>query len=316
MTAPVISVKDLYKKFGNFYALNGATFDLEGGRIHGFVGPNGAGKTTTMKIIMGAIRPSAGTAFVKNYEVGSVEAKKLLGYSPEFPSFYQDMTALEYLVYMSLLGRVSYREACYRAEDLLDLMGLRSFRDKKVAKFSTGMKKKVGLAQAMIHDPEILLLDEPTANLDPTSRMDIIDSLKALVEEKKITLMISSHVLSELEQIITDVTLIDKGKIVRQGPISEIAKNINRGQFILATSDNAKMSAWLYDAPFVYSVTDLGNGKLKVVVEDENEFKKFVISKAAQEGIVINHMAEDAMSLESIYKTIIMEGGNSGEGNI
>ena len=137
-----------------------------------------------MKMIMGAIRPTAGTGHVMNYEIGSVEAKKLLGYSPEFPAFYSDMTALEYLVYMALLGRVNYREACYKAEDLLDIMGLRSHRDKKVIKFSTGMKKKVGLAQAMIHDPSILLLDEPTANLDPTSRMDIIGSLKALVEEK------------------------------------------------------------------------------------------------------------------------------------
>lgn len=316
MSIPVISINNLVKKFGNFYAVNGATFEIMGERIHGFVGPNGAGKTTTMKMIMGAIIPTSGSGTVMGHEIGSVEAKKLLGYSPEFPAFYSDMTALDYLIYMALLGRIGYREACYKADEMLEIMGLREQKDKKVTKFSTGMKKKVGLAQAMIHDPSILLLDEPTANLDPSARMDIIDNLKTLVEERKLTVVISSHVLSELEQIITDVTLINKGKILRQGTVSEIGKDIKRGHYIIETSDNARMSSWIYDMTSVFSVSELGKNRLKVITDDGDELKRFIIARAYQEDILIHHISEDKMTLENIYKSIFVEGVSTDESNI
>lgn len=316
MNNDVISINNLSKKFGDFYAVNNATFGIEGGRIHGFVGPNGAGKTTTMKMIMGSIIPTSGSGTVMGHEIGSVEAKKLLGYAPEFPSFYSDMTALEYLIYMASLGRVGYKEACYKAEDLLDSMGLRDHRDKKVAKFSTGMKKKVGLAQAMIHNPAIMLLDEPTANLDPTSRIDIIEGLKALVKDKNITLLISSHVLSELEQIITNVTLIDRGRIVKQGVVAEIGHEMQRTHYIIGTTNNARISELLYQMPFVISVKEVNADKIEVITDNPEELIKYVMTQGFNEKILINHFSEDNMSLENIYKNVFMEGGKINESNI
>ena len=183
----IIKVEQMNKFFGSFKAIDDLSFELEGGKIYGIIGPNGAGKST---------------------------AKKLMGYSPEFPNFYSDMSCLEYLVYMGQLSNLDFDTAVKRALELLDEFGLLEHKLKKVAKFSTGMKKKVGLIQAMLHDPEVLLLDEPTANLDPTSRSEIIQTLKKLVSQRKMTVLISSHVLSELEMIIDHVVMINKGNVV------------------------------------------------------------------------------------------------------
>ena len=174
----IIKVEQMNKFFGSFKAIDDLSFELEGGKIYGIIGPNGAGKSTTMSLLMGLIFPSSGSGAIKGYPLGSNEAKKLMGYSPEFPNFYSDMSCLEYLVYMGQLSNLDFDTAVKRALELLDEFGLLEHKLKKVAKFSTGMKKKVGLIQAMLHDPEVLLLDEPTANLDPTSRSEIIQTLK------------------------------------------------------------------------------------------------------------------------------------------
>lgn len=351
-TASAIEFKNIYKKFGSFYALSGTSFNIERGTIHGFVGPNGAGKTTTMKILNGNIYPTSGEAYIYGNKAGTVEAKKNIGYAPEFPAFYSDMSALDYLIYMALLGRVSYKEACYKAEDLIDMLNLKAFRDKRIFKFSTGMKKKMGLAQAMIHDPAILLLDEPTANMDPTARMEIVEYLKYFVAEKKLTLLISSHVLSELEQIVTNVTLIDKGVILKQGSVEEIGNSIKLNNFIVSFSDNMKLLAALADSDLVKNAvweTDNGEklgwigkaaeldsenseeektlpenrvfieefaksvdvqaGEIKISTDNLPELKKLLVKVAYEQDMLINNMTEEQMSLENIYKTIIVKGG-------
>ena len=204
----LIRVEHINKYFGSFKAIDDISFELDGGKIYGIIGPNGAGKSTTMSILMGLVFPSSGSGIIKGYPLGSNDAKKLMGYSPEFPNFYSDMSCLEYLVYMAQLSGFNYDDAIKKSLILLEEFGLSNHKFKKVADFSTGMKKKVGLIQALIHDPEVLLLDEPTANLDPSSRSEIIHSLKKLVSQRKMTVLISSHVLTELETIIDHVILI------------------------------------------------------------------------------------------------------------
>lgn len=311
MSENAIEIKSLVKQFGKFRALDNLTISIEAGKIHGFVGPNGAGKTTTMKVISGALIPTSGFVSVKGFKAGTIDAKKLLGYAPEFPGFYSDMSGLDYLTFMGLACGLTYKEAIRKSMKLLDFMSLTAHKDKKVVKFSTGMKKKVGLAQAMIHDPEILLLDEPTANLDPTSRLEIMQDLKNLVSETKLTILISSHVLAELETLVTDVTLINKGALVLQGSMEVIRDEFRNGRFTLSTSNDSFMANALLEAGTINSVVTDEKGKLRIIAKDTDIFKKSVIKIAYENSISVNSISEEDVSLDSIYKSVILGKGDT-----
>ena len=243
----IIEANHINKKFGKFKALNDINLALEKGKIYGIIGPNGAGKSTTLSTIMGLVLPSSGHGSIKGHYFGSVEAKAIIGYVPEFPSFYSDMSCLEYLVYMGQLANLSYDESLTSSLKWIREFDLQEHMLKKVTKFSTGMKKKVGLIQALLANPEILLLDEPTANLDPTSRYEIILTLKKLVKQKEMTILISSHVLTELETIIDHVIMINKGSVIINQPLDIVLNQFNLKHVLVSCSNNEALIAYLKD---------------------------------------------------------------------
>lgn len=302
-----IETKNLVRNFGNIKAVSKLNMKVREGKIHGFVGPNGAGKTTTIKMLIGAVKPSRGTGAIKGQKIGSREARKIIGYAPEFPSFYSDMKAFDYLIYMARLSGISHKEACKRGINLLDSLGLIDFRNKKVAKFSAGMKKKMALAQAMIHKPEILILDEPTANLDPTARMNVIDTLKKQVSEYNLTVLVSSHILTELEILVDDVTLINKGEIVLQGEIDDIRKEFNKGRFVLNTSNDLRMNELLKEYTWISDIHEYEKGGLFIVTDKVEMLKKELVSILHKESILLNHFNRETISLDNIYKTMIQD---------
>ncbi|MDD4623893.1 MAG: ABC transporter ATP-binding protein [Bacilli bacterium] len=299
----IIEIKNLTKKFGDLIAVNNISIDLKPGKIYGFLGPNGAGKTTTMSMLCDLIIPTSGEAFVGGYKIGSIDAKKMLGYSPEFPSFYTDMNCMDYLIYMGELGGLSYELALKKSMELIEFMNLKDSMYKKVSNFSTGMKKKIGLAQAMIHDPKILMLDEPTANLDPTSRFEIINSLKRLVKEKNITLIISSHVLTELELIITDVIMINAGSLMFFGPLDDAKKLLHNDLLIIETSNNQL----IIDSINRINISDIkeDNGKLTISTNNLHEVKKELIKIAYENNIDIITLKDASVSLDEVYSKIL-----------
>lgn len=301
-----IEINNLTKNFGNLIAVDNFSITLEPGKIYGFIGPNGAGKTTTMSLIMNLIIATKGDAYAKGHKIGTLSAKKELGYSPEFPSFYTDMTCIDYMIYMGRLGGLSYRESVNKSLELLKFMDLENSMYKKVSNFSTGMKKKVGLAQAMIHDPSILLLDEPTANLDPTSRMELISTLKKLVEEKDLTLIISSHVLTELELIITDVIMIDKGKLIMSGPLEEVKKKFNSDVIFVSTSDNKLIKKILNKETFILEIEETDNG-LKITTENLGLTKKLLVKYAYEKDLIIDKISEYNISLDDVYRSLVVD---------
>lgn len=301
----IIETKNLTKRFGDLTAVDNLTISLEPGKIYGFLGPNGAGKTTTMSMIMDLIMPTSGEIFIEGHKSGTKEAKKLVGYSPEFPSFYTDINCIDYLTYMGELGGLSYNESLKKGMELIDFMNLKSSTYKKVSKFSTGMKKKVGLAQAMIHSPKILLLDEPTANLDPTSRMEIINSLKKLVKETNLTLVISSHVLTELELIITDVIMINSGKLVFFGPLEQAKNLLNNDLLILETSNNNFILDNLNKEHI--SNIDLIDNKVNISTSNILETKKQIIKLAYENNIDIITLMNANVSLEEVYSKMLTD---------
>ena len=302
----MIETQDLSKKFGEFVAVNRINLRVKKGTIHGFVGPNGAGKTTTMKMLVGAIKPSSGKAFIKGFEIGSIEARRIFGYSPENPKFYGSMSAYRYLVYMARVCGISRDDSGERARQLLEWLELKEFADKKIENFSAGMRQRLSLAQAMIHEPELLILDEPTANLDPAGRVSIINKLKELCKEKEITVFISSHILSELERMIDFVTIISHGQIIVESDIRTLKKKFAGKKYVLKTNKNALILRELKSRGLVSQawMDDKGNIHL-IALGDEELFRKKVTELILKCNASLEKFMLETSDLESVFMKLV-----------
>jgi ABC-2 type transport system ATP-binding protein len=227
----MIEVNNLVKKFGNFTAVNGISFTAESGQVTGFLGPNGAGKTTTMRILTGFAPPTEGSATVAGYDVfdQSKEVRRSVGYLPESVPLYRDMTAIGYLKYIAEIRGVKSRQA--RAMDVLNRVGLVSRAYSQIRTLSKGMRQRVGLAAALIHDPEVLILDEPTIGLDPIQVLELRDLISELGREH--TVMFSTHILSEAEQVCDRVVIINQVEVMAQGDPITLRRQMEQGARIL-----------------------------------------------------------------------------------
>jgi ABC-2 type transport system ATP-binding protein len=227
----MIEVQDLVKKYGGVTAVKGITFNAQPGQVTGFLGPNGAGKTTTMRILTGFLPPTSGKATVAGYDVfeQSMEVRKRVGYLPESVPLYRDMTALGYLMYLGEIRGIANRRD--KAIEVLERVQLTNRAESRIRTLSKGMRQRVGLAQALLHDPEVLILDEPTIGLDPLQVLE----LRELVRElgKSHTLLFSTHILSEAEQVCDSVVIINQGQVVAQGSPVELRQMLERGGRVL-----------------------------------------------------------------------------------
>ncbi|HDJ96814.1 MAG TPA: ABC transporter ATP-binding protein [Candidatus Aenigmarchaeota archaeon] len=294
----------LRKVFGFFkkkiVAVSNLNMKIEKGTIHGFIGPNGAGKTTTIKMLIGAITPTKGKGFIFGNPIGSVKAKSYIGYSPEHPDFYP-MSAIDFLVYMGTLSGLEEREARKRGMELLEWLGLEKFKDVNARNFSAGMKQKLALAQALIGDPDILILDEPTANLDPIGRFEVINKIGELARKEKKTVFVSSHILHELEKIVDHVTIIDKGKVVLQASIEELKRRFSERHFVLDTTNNVLMLKILKKDSNIERVWINHEGKIEVIVKSSDKLKKELFVLLKSHHLILNEFSPFKMSLENIF---------------
>lgn len=220
---PAIEVKKYTKKFRKFLATDNVSFKVGHGVIHGFIGPNGSGKTTVIKAIIGAYIPTSGLIDINGFKAGSIKANQLIGYIPERASFPKHLNTIEYLKAMGELSGLKPKVALERAKSILISLKMEKQARRKPITFSSGMQKKILLAQSLLTDPSILILDEPAANLDPTTRKELFDQLVMLREQGK-TILISSHILAELERIIDEATFIYYGEVIFSGKISTFNK--------------------------------------------------------------------------------------------
>lgn len=304
MSELMIETKGLTKRFGSFTAVDNINLKVKKGTIHGFVGPNGAGKTTAMKMLIGGINPTSGRGFIGGNKIGSLGAKKLIGYSPEHPSFYDDMTALEYLVYVGMISGMPKKDAESKSLELLKLFELESFAHKKTKGFSAGMKQRLSLSQAMIHEPELLILDEPTANLDPEGRMSIIRKLRDLCKKRGITVFISSHILSELEKMIDDVTVLNKGQIVAESDIQTLEKKFSGKAYLLKTSKNEEVLKKL--KPVIHHGWIDDKGIIHIHTKgDEKAFKKKVLKVIMECDAALESFTVEVSDLESVFMKLV-----------
>lgn len=227
----MIEVQDLVKKYGAVPAVKGITFTAQPRQVTGFLGPNGAGKTTTMRILTGFLPPTSGKATVAGYDVfdQSMEVRKRVGYLPESVPLYRDMTALNYLMYIGEIRGITKRRD--KAMQVLERVQLVSRANSRIRTLSKGMRQRVGLAQALLHDPEVLILDEPTIGLDPLQVLELRDLVREL--GKSHTLLFSTHILSEAEQVCDSVVIVNQGQVVAQGSPVELRQSLERGGRVL-----------------------------------------------------------------------------------
>lgn len=240
----MISVQNLTKYFGLTRAVNNVTFEVEKGTVVGFLGPNGAGKTTTVRIITCYLAPTSGTVLVDNNDIltESLEIRKKIGYLPENAPLYLDMNAVDYIKFMQEMRHDGSQVKPGRIKEVIEVCGLESVVHRRIAELSKGFRQRVGLAQALIHDPEILILDEPTVGLDPNQIIEIRNLIKELGREK--TIILCSHILPEVEATCNRVLIISEGEIVADGTPSQLQSSFEgKGKISLQVKNNVEIFA-------------------------------------------------------------------------
>ncbi len=234
-TENVLEIRGLVKSFGEKKVLRGLDLTVPSGSVFGFVGRNGAGKTTAMKAVLGLLKPESGEIFVCGEQVryGETATNKHIGYLPDVPEFYSFMTPAEYLALCGECVGISVSEIKARTAELLSLVGLSEDANRRIKGFSRGMKQRLGIAQALLHRPKLLLCDEPTSALDPVGRREILDILLSVKRET--TVIFSTHVLSDVERICDGVALLENGVIAMHGGVDELRRISGAGEFIVET---------------------------------------------------------------------------------
>jgi ABC-2 type transport system ATP-binding protein len=221
-----IETRELTKRYGKQLAVNALTLQVQQGEIFGFLGPNGAGKTTTLLMLLGLSEPTSGTARVCGHDPtrNPLQVKRLVGYLPESVGFYEEMTAIQNLTYVARLNGMRDNGLSKKIEGLLDQVGLLGDAGKRVGAYSRGMRQRLGIAEVLLKDPQVVFLDEPTLGLDPDGTQKMLDFIVALGKEKKITVFFSSHLLDQVQRVSDRVGIMLKGSLVAVGPIEELAK--------------------------------------------------------------------------------------------
>src|SRR5438309_7312141 len=225
----MIETRDLTKMYGELYALDRLTLRLERGDVYGFIGPNGAGKTTTMRILATLLNPSWGEATVCGYSIynGAKDIRRVMGYMPDFFGVYDDMKVIEYLEFFAAAYRIKGAERRRKCEQVLELVDLGYKRDALVTSLSRGMTQRLGLARVLLHEPQVLLLDEPASGLDPRARIEMRGLLKDLRRMGK-TILVSSHILPELADVCNKIGIIERGKLLFDGNVTEAIRQVQQ----------------------------------------------------------------------------------------
>ena len=225
----IIEIKNLTKKYGDFTAVDHVNYTIEEGVIFGLLGPNGAGKTTTILMLLGLIPPTEGTAIVNGADIieKPLEARRTVGLLPEGAGFYENLNARQNLSFYAELAEVPTSVAKERIEKLIDMVGLGTKRDVKVGAYSRGMKQRLGIAQSLVRDPKILILDEPTQGIDPEGTRDFRELILMLSKEKGMTIIFTTHVLYEVNKLCDRVAIMKNGTIAGIGTITELRKQVN-----------------------------------------------------------------------------------------
>jgi ABC-2 type transport system ATP-binding protein len=297
-----VKVENLSKIYGTQHAVDNISFEARKGQVLGFLGPNGAGKTTTMKIITCFIPQSIGKVTVNGFDVSQdpIAVRKAIGYLPEHNPLYKDMYVKEYLRFIAGIYKLS--NAASRVADMIDRTGLGIEQNKLIGALSKGYRQRVGLAQAMLHDPEVLILDEPTSGLDPNQLVDIRALIKSFGKEK--TVIFSTHIMQEVQALCDRVIIINQGKLVADDPIEKLQQRV-KGESIVTVEFQQGVSAdKLSRIKGVRSVSAAGKNQWHLNSAAEDDIRPAVFRFAVEEGLVLLEMNKNVFSVEDVFQQL------------
>jgi ABC-2 type transport system ATP-binding protein len=304
----MIETRDLTKMYGDLYALNRLSIKLERGDVYGFIGPNGAGKTTTMRILATLLNPTWGEASVCGYSIynGAKEIRRLIGYMPDFFGVYDDMKVIEYLEFFAAAYRIKGPERRKKCDQVLDLVDLGYKRDALVTSLSRGMTQRLGLARVLLHEPQVLLLDEPASGLDPRARIEMRGLLKELRNMGK-TILVSSHILPELADICNKIGIIERGKLLFDGDVESAIHRVRQHMVldvVVADGRNFDAKDQLERHQDVLKAELKDDGILRVTLNDDVHDGSFIAELLVQNGFKLKMLREEEIDLEDVFMAI------------
>jgi ABC-2 type transport system ATP-binding protein len=303
MTA-VIETSNLTKRYRDLIAVNGLSFAVEEGEIFGFLGPNGAGKTTTILMLLGLTEPNGGQARVCGFDPGRqpIEVKKRVGYLPENPGFYDDLSGRENLLYIARLNRIPDTEARQRITQMLEQVGLAGDGDRNVREYSRGMKQRLGIAEVLVKEPQVLILDEPTLGLDPDGAVRVLELITGLSRERGLTVLLSSHMLHQVQQMCHRVGIIVKGKMIVMGEVDKLgsaAFEERQWNFLLEIGGRTDgIESELRALPGVAAIEPRSRGWFVRCTED---VRPQVAALVVRKGLSLLQLRSEETTLEEIY---------------
>lgn len=298
----MIRIENFVKTYGSVRALDGLSLNVESGVVYGFLGPNGAGKTTCMRILSGLARPNSGRAWILDKEIGqpASDVRSLIGVLPEEPAFYAWMTPREYLRdFVAPLYDIHGQFAAKRADELLEIVGLKDAANRHIGGFSRGMRQRMGLAQALVHRPPVLLLDEPVSALDPAGRKEVLELIETL--RGQTTILLSTHILADVERVCDVIGIIAKGCLIVQARRDDLLARYVTPLFEIE-SDNGfgHWLEWVKKQAFVTSVT-VSNHTARVLVKDVHQAQKALLESLAREMLSVRRFEMVHPSLEDVF---------------
>ncbi len=304
----MIEVKDLVKMYGTTTAVDRVTFSVPKGTILGLLGPNGAGKTTTMRVITTSLPPNGGKVSVGGYDVTDApqEVRKRIGYLPEIPPIYGDMTIINYLKFVADIKDVPQDQKTNRIGEVLEMLSLEDISRRLISHLSLGYRQRVGLAQALIHDPEVLILDEPTRGLDPKQILEIRKLIKSLSGRK--TIILSTHILPEVASTCDNVVIIDQGKVVAADTMENLSQRLEGAKTleVEVKGPATDIKTALERATGVSSVKVIGKEsrgatKFEIVTDGSNEAREALFNSVVKNKWVLYQLSPVGMSLEDVF---------------
>ena len=304
----MIEVNNLVKRYGDHTAVDHLSFKIEKGKIYGFLGPNGAGKSTTMNMITGYIASTEGTVTIDGHDIldEPEEAKKCIGYLPEMPPLYFDMTVGEYMSFVADLKKIPKNQKKSMVEEVMEMVKITDMKNRLIKNLSKGYRQRVGLAQAILGYPEVIILDEPTVGLDPKQIIEIRDLIKSL--KKKHTVILSSHILSEVRAVCDYIFIISHGKLVASEETEELVERMSGGQVIelKLKAEEEKIKEVFADAEHITAVEtkelpEDGVTEVTVTAEKNKDVREEIFHICAESDMPILEMINGGKSLEDIF---------------
>lgn len=305
----MIEVQSLKKVYGSKIAVNGISFNVKKGEILGFLGPNAAGKTTTMRMITGFLPPTSGTARIGGYDIleEPLKAKRLIGYMPEMPPIYREMIVRSYLSFVSEIKKIPKSRRRKRVEEMIEITGLGDVAGRIIGHLSKGYRQRVGLAQALLHDPEVIILDEPTSGLDPRQIIEIRNLIKELGRER--TIIISTHILPEVSMTCQKVIIINEGNLVAENSIEGLFKTLKASESLLVriARNEEQFQERMKNLDGIISIHKKSEGTFHLDVDKLADMEEMIAQKIIQEGFGFKELKRIPPSLEDVFIKLVTE---------